>query len=1120
MYRSGLIVLADPNNPDRFSLCAHAIREMMEKLHEFLNVSVQAQRESLKPKVQDLANIWSAIPKNPVPSETQQSDGKVNRRIEVFLRKASEFFEWFSKHHPTRRKEIRGALARLDGSGRSLPAPLAERNIQAWEDLRDFFVNVAHHRRDTTFEEISRWLDELERFLLVPLLPKTFEDFAEIDALLKEEANAEPERVKKMIELIQKRGANHDYFFSKLDSPDWILPLQAEGLFKAPPSAQREGDTISFEIWPESKYLARIASVAPQQVLDVIERIPPTDNIRIHTDFSDAAIRMPAGLSARWVRKEIEWIKEQDHLYFLLPEKLGELCEHLATNGEVDIALRLAGTLLAITYLPERHAVRARFNDWNYEQILKKNGPAICHATGLRAIKLFCDLLAESLSHNEKGREPEDDYSRLWRPAIEPTPRDHSYGDLRSVLVDAIRDGSVSLIEIGQCSVQEILDVFDQHKRMVFRRLALHFLAAFRDRATDLAKKWSLNPEFFENHHFYREHSHLLRAVFPSLDVREQDEVLVGTQAGSVASRVDLDPEEKKRLEDYRMLWRLWVLRDLLTEEWQSRLQTLLAEHGPPTDLDFEVHTTTLSGLPSPKSKDELKAMEPEAIANFLRTWVVPTGWDASQAQGLARDLQNLVKEDAQRFVSRLDVFVGIDPTYANAIINALRELAESGVAFDWSHVIEFAGWIVSQPREIEGRKANDFGLDPHWGWTRKAVATLLGIGFDKDAVPHQLRSNAWEVLRPLTDDPDPSPEDDAQSSMDAANRAINSVRGEALNSAVKYALWVHRQAGKEGETATARKPNFDTMPEVKEVLERHLDIRIDPSLAVRSVYGESFPWFVLMDLEWAESHKSSVFPTEPEQSMFLDAAWTAYILYRGAYNVVFDILEDTYRIAVERIAQEHSKEERIADRNKRLGEHLMLFVGQGKLTFEDAGGMCRRFFELADDKLAAHAVGYVGRCVENRNIEVPAAVMQRFQIFWDRLLANLRTTPAQHRKTLQSFGWWFSSGKFPDDWGMANLQEVLNLTGYVDADDFVMERLAGMASDDPARALNVLRKLVRGDEGWGVTSWGGLAEKVLRAALQDARTATEAKTVIHELGARGHFQFRELSADSTKSSK
>jgi len=100
----------------------------------------------------------------------------------------------------------------------------------------------------------------------------------------------------------------------------------------------------------------------------------------------------------------------------------------------------------------------------------------------------------------------------------------------------------------------------------------------------------------------------------------------------------------------------------------------------------------------------------------------------------------------------------------------------------------------------------------------------------------------------------------------------------------------------------------------------------------------------------------------------------------------------------------------------------------------------------------------------------------------------------------------------------MANLQRVLDLAGYVDADHFVMERLAEMAPDDPVRAVDILGKLVRGDKrGWGVDNWGGSAEKVLRVGLQDARTTSNAMNVIHELGARGYFQFRGMYEDPEK---
>ena len=138
------------------------------------------------------------------------------------------------------------------------------------------------------------------------------------------------EQVKKALELIRRGSANHEYFFSKLDSPDWIEPLQAEGVFSTPPSVVRDGDTISFPFWPESEYLARMASQDPEKVLAAMERIAETDNIRVHEDYTRAALAMPGPLAARWANRESSWIERQDHLYFMLPLELGKLSAHLA----------------------------------------------------------------------------------------------------------------------------------------------------------------------------------------------------------------------------------------------------------------------------------------------------------------------------------------------------------------------------------------------------------------------------------------------------------------------------------------------------------------------------------------------------------------------------------------------------------------------------------------------------------------------------------------------------------------------------------------------------------------------------------------------------------------------
>src|SRR5262245_10781518 len=96
-----------------------------------------------------------------------------------------------------------------------------------------------------------------------------------------------------------KRAADLQLFFEKLNSPDWITPLEEEGLFREPWPAESDGKYVSFPFWPQSKYLVRMAPKAPQLVLNVIERIPATDNVRIHEDYADCALAMPAAVAAK-----------------------------------------------------------------------------------------------------------------------------------------------------------------------------------------------------------------------------------------------------------------------------------------------------------------------------------------------------------------------------------------------------------------------------------------------------------------------------------------------------------------------------------------------------------------------------------------------------------------------------------------------------------------------------------------------------------------------------------------------------------------------------------------------------------------------------------------------------
>ena len=82
---------------------------------------------------------------------------------------------------------------------------------------------------------------------------------------------------------------------------------------------------------------------------------------------------------------------------------------------------------------------------------------------------------------------------------------------------------------------------------------------------------------------------------------------------------------------------------------------------------------------------------------------------------------------------------------------------------------------------------------------------------------------------------------------MDPATLSLNTVRGETFHAVVQYALWWRRHV-EDGPDAEERLgAGFDGLPEVRDLLEAHLDPENDPSLAVRAVYGQWFPWIHLV---------------------------------------------------------------------------------------------------------------------------------------------------------------------------------------------------------------------------------------------------------------------------------
>lgn len=972
-----------------------------------------------------------------------------------------------------------------------------------------------------------------------------FEKTTRLDALVG--AGPSREVIDEVIELIQDEALRR-YFFGRLDRAEWLMPLAERGFFDAvPPPATAEGG-VRFPRWPEGQYLARIAASVPETVLGIALSVPETDNVWVHQDLADAALSMPPDVSAKMVPKIGAWLETSKvSERTLLPSTLGDLLSRLTDGGQVEAALDLAAELLALQ-AEDRVAGNIVFTDplprfdmWDYQQILNERVPKLVSLAGERVLSLLSDALEDAARISRRGYDLDRSESgHYWdgfhvqRPAIEDHHQNEPYG-IVDALVTAVRDTAERMIAEDKASVRRLVRTLDRRGWQIFDRLALHLLWRFPDAAPDVVAEKLTHRGRFNDPGSRHEYALLARRCFATLDPGQKRTILGWIEQGPDPElmqrrRQELEElpteEQERRYADRWRRDRLALLGDGLPEDWQSRYEELVQKLGQLEHPDFASYTGLVwVGPTSPVVSEDLRAMGVDEIFRYLRSWESSGDSMSPSYEGLGRELTDVVASQPGPFAASSLGFRGMDPTYVRAFFNGLRDAAKQGRAFEWSPVLSLSHWVLAQPREIRGRKPEDeayvarHDLDPDWGWTRKAIADLLSEGFGtqtESRLPFGLRSRAWEVLAPLTEDEEPTPEYEARyggSNMDPATLSINTTRGEAMHAVVRYATWVRegKEATGEGESVVRW---LEEAPEAREVLDRRLDPRVEPSAAVRAVYGWWFPQLAWLDERWAASNVEKIFPAEPEQRALRAAAWGAFLAFTRPHPETFEVLRDEYRRSVELLRSSSSGRWMSAQPDERFAEHLMTLYWWGMLGLEERDALLPRFFANAAGELRGRALDFVGLSLQRMGENVPPETLDRLRQLWIyRLHPHPEEAPLSSEEAA-AFGWWFASAKFDDAWSLEQLKLALPRTHDVDAYDLVLERLASLAADTPAEAVDCLRLLLEGDiEGWRIVAFRDVQRRILRAALRsgDPKAREIAEGVINRLGARGQWDLGEL---------
>jgi hypothetical protein len=946
------------------------------------------------------------------------------------------------------------------------------------------------------------------------------------------------EVVNRALEEIRKGYAQYQYFFDNLSSPAWIEPLSQAGFFKQPPKPEHEGNYVRLAIWPESRYLVRMSQIAEAQerVFKITMGIPDSENSRVHDDIADIAFSLPPALAAKLVPQLARYTESPIKLLFA--EKISNLIPHLAEGGQANAALRLAGSALALGPDPrpdkndDKHRYttiepQPRFRDWYYARIIQKSLPALVKADGVGTVILFSKLLDDAARFSFKEHEDDEDYLYIRQPNIEVgTGRD----DVPSVLLCATRDAAQRVVSADPAMFDEIVKIFQQYKWSSFRRLELHLSRLFLEQSAAFAEHAFTDPTILHRPSLRREAAALLKESFARLSAERQQSIFVWMDADTPEEPIrtfleavgeTVTEEKVTRFRNIHRRDRLGILDGQLPEPYQRKYEALVTELGPADPADrLPVRTFSQVGVQSPKSSEDLAKMTLDEVIDYLASWKPGNNIFAATADGLGGALTSAVMQRPAEFIAVVHQFKALDPTYARAFFAGVAATVKSGVKVDWKPVLEFATWVSTQPRGIANRKGGLMVADPDWGWTRDSIIDLLKAGFEngEERLPYEHRMLAWKALVPLTDDPFPSLEDEKGERFEPSFVSINSTRGRALYAVLAYAQWVRRI---ENERKSAETPpvTLGVMPEVKEVLDRHLDTSREPTLTIRSVYGQELSFLAGLDWGWFRANIGRILPLEQGDSKYFNAAWESFVVFNQPYDNLLRELEPAYRKAIAEMNQPRmmrspeSPEDRLAD-------HLIAYYWRGHISFDGKDQLLDDFYTHASEGVRGHAMWFIGRSVGGWGDAAPKEVFDRLRVLMERRLnlAEQSVLIAPYVKELAGFGWWFTSEKFGDEWSLKMLLKVLRLTKKIEGGMDVVKVLAELSSRFPLECVACLDLMVQGDrDNWVLVGVEAEARQTIKSALNSGQhdAAMAARRLVELLIARGQYGFRSLLSES-----
>ena len=1141
-YLGALYAISNRYNPDRWSQAGQSLRELLEKLPRVI-LEGDAQVRNRPDFHGQRSKLYARISRDQRRYQDGWKGQEIDQQLARTLNEAAAYFQR-SQQQPSRRDQIQAGVEHIDPLAYQMDSAIRDRRrnqiVSLWEELEAF---AHHHTSDE--EAFMRCLRTLERTVLDLLAPITAQDQQEIQSIL-DNTNRLAEDVDRLFELIGRRGANYRYFFVHASDPSWIATLGERGHFDDPPKIEvSEDGRVSSPPWWPMRFLSRVATSSPDQVLATIKSLPESDNPQIHEGILDIALQLPGEQSAQLLPNVLRYARNSGRN---LPHRLPDLMAHWTTEGQTAAALELAKRIVYFDPDPEREEKQARRREspddltttlwpsprletWHYQQVMQEGIRSLIIAhpyeTAGILISAVNQLTRDRIHQDDIDARKGQDHSEVWHP------------NLRGPLDEVLR-ASDTLVYSMTFACERVWEDdpgsaanLDQYLRSrqwrIFQRLRQHLYALHPDERT---KPWIreeiLNHADYgrwEHHYEFQQMIHAGVETFGDDLLTEGerrtifDAILSGPDRESFRRAVgDNDADElfeQRRRNFHRMQMR--PFEGVLFGEYREYFQHL--HSGTSADIADEdylpvgpARTGIMTGQ-SPRTLRSLATLDDEELLAYINEWddehTDPNDWlveitiDAL-SEAFEEVFEQAVLANPDRLNFWLDNRHRIErPIYVRRMIGAISSRVQVQDFNDLDLWMEFCEWVLTHPdREHEPSllPSDQSREDPHWGECRRSVGDLLGnlatVCSENGLTLSEIAGDRLLALMgKLCIEYDWRLDEDQRVFIgreDWISEAINNTRSRALRDVLRYGRWLRRED-----------PDGD-VSEIKETLERRFkpDAEFPLTLPERAILSLSYLDALAMDEKWALERKADFFPQDDTEHWIVSLG--EFLEHHRPHRRIYEIFAEDFVLAVQTLPQQAEHNPALSALLDVLGQRLLIYCVSGMFPLRGEDSLLEGYYRATNGQ-RQHWVNLfenVGRRLYHVEDGLDDAVRKRYEAFFEwRLEAG---DPSE----LAKFDSWLEASCLSVEWRLDAYNRALDLCRFDDSPFWHhWAPICEMIPEHTGRVVECFAKLVEKFQNDAYIA-PEPAKRILRAGLTSEEPAARANAerALEMLLANGQF--------------